>query len=56
MLHNKIVEISVLEQRLTQSGRDLLTLIREVNHEPDDEDCASRTRCVFDRMDLRPLG
>ncbi|CAJ0874702.1 hypothetical protein R20233_02070 [Ralstonia sp. LMG 32965] len=54
-LQSKVAEIGVLEQRLAQNKRDLLALIREVDHEPDGEDCADRARRVFDKMNLRPL-
>ncbi len=54
-LRRKVAEIDVLEQRLAQNKRDLSALIREVDHEPDGEDCADRARRVFDKMNLRPL-
>lgn len=46
----------MLEQRLAQNKRDLLALIREVDHEPDGEDCTDRARRMFDKMNLRPLA
>ena len=55
-LHSKVAEIGVLEQRLAQNKRDLLALIREVDHEPDGEDCTDRARRMFDKMNLRPLA
>ncbi|KJK02405.1 MerR family transcriptional regulator [Burkholderiaceae bacterium 26] len=54
-LRRKVAEIDVLEQHLAQNKRDLLALIREVDHEADGEDCADRARRVFDKMNLRPL-
>lgn len=54
-LRRKVAEIDVLEQHLAQNKRDLLALIREVDHEADGEDCAERARRVFDKMNMRPL-
>jgi len=51
-LRSKVTEIELLEQRLAQNKRDLLALIREVDHKPDGEDCADRAKRVFDKMNL----
>lgn len=54
-LRSKVEEINVLEQRLAQNKRDLLALIREVDHQLDGEDCTERARRVINKMNLRPL-
>lgn len=55
-LRSKVTEIELLEQRLAQNKRDLLALINEVDHKADGEDCADRTKRVFDKMNLGAIS
>jgi hypothetical protein len=49
-LRRKVTDIEMLQARLTQSKRQLVALIRDIEAKPGDMDCAANARRVLSRM------
>lgn len=49
-LRRKVTDIETLQARLTQSKRQLVALIRDIEAKPGDMDCAANARRVLSRM------